>query len=558
MKKLTTADFIKRAIMKHQNNFNYDKVVYLNAKSKVIITCKKHGDFEQMPYDHLRGNGCLECNGRKKITKEEFIEKANKVHNHNFIYDKVVYLNNKAKVIITCRKHGDFEQIPANHLKGNGCLDCSGLKRLSPQEFIEKANKVHNYKFNYDKVKYINRDTKVIITCRKHGDFKQIPRNHLNGNGCIMCNRQKTTTQEFIEKANKVHNHNFIYDKVAYVNNSTKIIITCRKHGDFEQIPANHIKGHGCLDCSGLKKKTTKEFIEKANKIHNYNYNYDKVAYLNSTSKVIITCKKHGDFEQIPNDHLNGSGCDECKRNKISIQEFIEKANKIHNNNFIYDKVAYLNKSTKVIITCKKHGDFKQTPNDHLKGHGCLQCSGLKKKTTQEFTEKANKVHNYKFNYDKVAYVNNSTKIIITCKKHGDFEQIPNDHLNGSGCQKCKSSRGEKHIYEVLQKLNIKYESQYKFDDCIHKRRLPFDFAVFLNDKVGLIEFHGEQHYKLNKFFHSKSKIKYKEYLTRDKIKEEYAKSNNIDLLIIPYYEIFNIELLINDFIKKLSSSLPI
>ena len=142
--------FVNKAKSFHNNIFNYDKVVYVNSNSKVIITCKEHGDFAQVPQDHLRGNGCVECNGRKKITKQEFIEKSNKIHKHNYNYDKVIYVNKIEKVIITCKSHGDFLQIPSNHLKGHGCMECSGKTQKNTQRFIIEANKKHNYRYNYE------------------------------------------------------------------------------------------------------------------------------------------------------------------------------------------------------------------------------------------------------------------------------------------------------------------------------------------------------------------------------------------------------------------------
>ncbi|WP_134351103.1 hypothetical protein [Flavobacterium psychrophilum] len=419
--------------------------------------------------------------------------------------------------------------------------------------FINKASLYHNDAFNYDKVVYVNSNSKVIITCKKHSDFEQVPQDHLRGNGCVECNgRKKITRQEFIEEANKIHNQKFNYDKVVYVNKAKKVIITCKKHGDFLQIAANHLRGHGCMECSGKTEKNTEKFIAEANLKHNFRYNYNKVNYTKAHAKVIITCKIHGDFTQAAYSHLCGIGCAECSgKAQRSTETFIEKAKKIHNNFYNYDNTVYTNKNEKIIITCKKHGDFEQVPNDHLRGHGCCECSGTKRSTTQKFVEAVIKIHKHRYNYDKVEYLNMKTKVIIKCKKHGDFGQIPNDHLNGSGCPKCKSSKGEKIIYEVLKKLNVKFEAQYKFEDCIHKNKLPFDFAVFINAKTKLIEFHGKQHYELNNYFHSKSELKFKECLIRDKIKQDYAEENKIDLLIIPYNQILNIEALVVDFYRK-------
>ena len=192
----------------------------------------------------------------------------------------------------------------------------------------------------------------------------------------------------------------------------------------------------------------TNKFIQKANAIHNFNYNYDKVDYIGGHKKVIITCKEHGDFEQEPSAHLARQGCPTCGKNrahnsqKYTLEEFIEKAKNIHKDTYCYDKVNYIDNKTKVIITCKEHGDFEQLPHNHLFGKGCYDCknekiSETKTLTTQEFIEKAIKVHGYIYNYDKVNYVETHDKVIIVCSIHGKFKQHPSNHLRGSCCPKC-------------------------------------------------------------------------------------------------------------------------
>lgn len=116
----------------------------------------------------------------KKLTKEEFIKRANEVHEGKYNYDKVEYENNKTKVYIICYEHGEFEQRPSEHLSGRGCPKCKGeangeRKRSSKEDFIKKANEVHKCKYDYHKVKYVNNKTKICIICPYHGDFEQIP-----------------------------------------------------------------------------------------------------------------------------------------------------------------------------------------------------------------------------------------------------------------------------------------------------------------------------------------------------------------------------------------------
>lgn len=122
----------------------------------------------------------------------------------------------------------------------------------------------------------------------------------------------KTTQEEFISKAREVHGDKYDYSKVEYKGNKNKVCIICPEHGEFWQLPSSHLKGAGCPNCSGNKKYTTKEFIEKARKIHGDKYDYSKVEYVNSETKVCIICPEHGEFWQKPARHLMGQGCPNC------------------------------------------------------------------------------------------------------------------------------------------------------------------------------------------------------------------------------------------------------
>ena len=127
-----------------------------------------------------------------RLTKEIFIEKARKIHSDKYDYSKVEYVNNNTKVCIVCPIHGEFYIIPDSHLRGRGCKKCGTIRakmknRMKQNEFIEKAAKIHNGKFDYSDVKYENTDTKVKIICPEHGEFLQTPHHHLNGIGCPLC-----------------------------------------------------------------------------------------------------------------------------------------------------------------------------------------------------------------------------------------------------------------------------------------------------------------------------------------------------------------------------------
>lgn len=368
---------------------------------------------------------------------------------------------------------------------------------------------------------------------------------------------KRLTTKEFIEKARKVHGDKYDYSEVVYKNSRTKIKIICSEHGVFEQKPDNHItKKQNCPKCGVLKQAntvtmSTEEFIEKARKVHGNKYDYSKVVYKKSKIRVLIGCKVHGYFQQKPNTHLNGSGCLKCSgKEKLTTKTFIEKARKIHGDRYNYLSVVSNGADTDVVIVCRIHGKFCQTPKSHLSGRGCLKCGGKEKLTTKTFIERAKLVHGNKYDYSKVNYINNYTKIKIICKVHGEYEQLPRSHYNScQGCPKCNTSKGEKVIIKALDSLGILFEKEKKFKDCMDKQLLRFDF--FLPEQNILIEYDGKQHFEPRKFSSNVSDKKAEEVFNnikrRDQIKNKYAKDNGIKLIRIPYYDFDRIEEILKD-----------
>jgi very-short-patch-repair endonuclease len=281
------------------------------------------------------------------------------------------------------------------------------------------------------------------------------------------------------------------------------------------------------------KKLTTIEFIKKAKNIHENKYDYSLITYINNHTKIKIVCSKHGMFEQRPIEHLNGCGCPKCANKNITTKEFIEKAKLIHNNKYNYSLVKYVKSCIKVKIICEEHGVFEQKPNNHLNNQGCPKCANKYKPATKEFIQNAIKIHNNKYDYSLVDYINNNTKINIICEKHGIFKQTPNSHLNGRGCSKCKQSNGERIISKFLNDNNIEYIKEKTFINCKNKKYLPFDFYLF--KKNILIEYDGEQHFRMIKHFNGMNGFHMRQ--KNDNIKTEFAKNNNIRLLRIAYNE---------------------
>lgn len=218
-------------------------------------------------------------------------------------------------------------------------------------------------------------------------------------------------------------------------------------------------------------------------------------------------------------------------------ESFVINAQKKHGSKYDYSKVIYVGNKDKIIIICSKHGEFLQRPNDHLTGYGCKKCQYEKtskenKFTNKEFIEKANKIHSNSYDYSLVKYNGYENKIIIICKKHGEFQQTPHSHLSGNGCRLCRESLGEKKAAKFLLDNNINFEREITFKNLIGDSK-PLFYDFYLPDHKILIEYDGIQHSKAVSFFGGEdSLLKRKKY---DLIKIKYAVNNGFKLIKIPY-----------------------
>ena len=322
------------------------------------------------------------------------------------------------------------------------------------------------------------------------------------------------TLEEIIKKAKKIHGDKYDYSKSVYTKLVEPIEIICPIHGSFFQSPHQHLKGQGCPKCgieARAKKKTdtTETFIEKARKVHGDKYDYSKVEYKGTKSKVCIICPEHGEFWQIPNSHLMGKGCPDCAaevcRNAriLSTEEFIERANKTHGGKYDYSKTVYERSNKKITIICPIHGEFKETPAHHLAGHGCPECAketrAMKRiKSTEQFIADAKKIHGEKYSYDKVEYKGCFEPVTITCPVHGDFSLLPTYHLSGSGCPKCANveSDGEVELYSFIANI-------VGNDNVIKKDRTVLDgheLDIYIPEKKIAFEYDGLYwHCEINK-----------------------------------------------------------
>lgn len=305
---------------------------------------------------------------------------------------------------------------------------------------------------------------------------------------------------------------------------------------------------------------TTEEFIYRARLKHGDKYDYSKVIYKNFSTKVCVICPIHGEFWITPAHHLYGTGCAKCAGvNKRTIDEFISQAREVHGNKYDYSKAKYINSKTKICIICPEHGEFWQTPNEHLLGHNCPKCAAIKRgnlerSSTEEFIRKAIEIHGDYYDYSKVIYVNNRTKVCIICPIHGEFLQRPSDHLQGKGCIKCR--------IEKTRQIN-----QSNTEEFVAKARLvhgdKFDYTptkyTKSNEKVCIIcPIHGEFWQEANNHLRgagcpkcgkedvaSKQSMPFDEFVTRaiqthgtkfDYSKGEYVNANTPIVIVCPIH----------------------
>lgn len=293
------------------------------------------------------------------------------------------------------------------------------------------------------------------------------------------------------------------------------------------------------------KKLTNEKILIREKQIHGNRYKILS-PYVNARKKLDILCCECGNvFKQSIDNHLNKKcGCPVCANNvRLTVNEFIERANSIHGKVYDYSNVNYINVMTKVLITCQKHGAFEQTPMKHLNGQGCPLCG--KEKTiekklsnSKEFIEKANLVHGNKYDYSNVEYKTSKSLIKIKCPKHGEFLQTPNKHLTGEGCPRCKQSKLESEIERLLTENKIDFIPQ------ANKRTLPWldklSLDFYIPSKNIAIECQGEQHFTPVDFGgkgEEYAKEEFEKTIKRDGIKKLLCEENGVRLL---YYS--NIE----------------
>lgn len=297
-----------------------------------------------------------------------------------------------------------------------------------------------------------------------------------------------------------------------------------------------------------MKRLTTEEFVERAMKVHGSRYSYDSTVYKTANDKVEVHCKTdgHGMFYPLPGNHLKGSGCPLCAGNaKLTTGQFISKAMSIHGEKYGYGRAQYVSYFKKVLIECRVHGPFMQTPADHLSGKGCGKCIG-RYKTTSQFIEELVLVHGARYDYSKMVYKGIDNKIEIVCKKHGSFWQKAGSHRKGFGCIYCRNSRGEDAVEKSLERLLVAFEKEKKFGDCYFHKNYPLRFDFYLPEFNAIIEFDGMQHYV------ESWQKSLKRTQRNDDVKNRYCVTHGIPILRIPYSKLEETQSIVEKYVNWL------
>lgn len=424
---------------------------------------------------------------------------------------------------------------------------------MTKEYFIRRATDMYDGRYDYDKVEFVDRYTKVTITCPIHGDFQQTPAQHLHGKGCPMCGKEmetenrKSNVEEFIKKAREIHGDKYDYSKFVYERAKNKGIIICPIHGEFMQSPDLHLRGSGCPKCKGeLRKRHMMmdgdEFIELSIEKYGNRFDLSHVNFVDHKTPVEIICREHGAFMIKPHMFLRGQNCPECGKLahgstfQKTHEQFISEAKEVHGDKYDYSKTKYKKSSEKVCIICheidpltgKEHGEFWQEASCHLQGQGCPKCSPTCKVDKYTFIKKAILVHGDKYNYDNVKYVNAHTPVEIVCPTHGSFWQMPYKHLGEKhSCPTCNNSKLENEIYNGLNELGVDFVREKQFTEL---GGYKYDF--FIEEYKILIECHGVQHFKQIEFFF-KNEERFQKRVEDDIKKYNYAINNGYKIFYV-------------------------
>lgn len=479
--------FLDKANARFNNKFTYIEESFINANSKIKFICPEHGEQSSRVSNHLESKfGCYDCFMDLNIKKEKnknlkerydnFLSKVNKKFKNKFTYIESSFVNDKSKISYICPEHGEQSMLVVSHLRSKtGCVECVD-KTKKINYFIGLANKRFNNKFKYIKSSYVKMSDSIRYICPEHGEVSMMAKHHLNSKtGCVKCTEdiiQKENTEIFFNKAKERFGNKFKYDESTYINNKSMIKFICPEHGKVEMMAIYHISSkYGCNDCSRdsyCNANNAKNFFRKASEKFNNKFQYDVDSYKNSFENVKFICPNHGEMEVIAKNHLESKyGCNKCnddERNNNKFNSFLKSATKKYGNKFKYSKSDFVNNKVKTKIICPTHGEFYNSPANHLATtFGCPECA--KDNDRDIFFKKANEQFNNKFQYDESSYKKIKGNISFICPSHGKIKMNALSHLKSKyGCVKCSNeSQLDTRFNLFVSIANEKYGEKYKY-----------------------------------------------------------------------------------------------
>ena len=575
-------EFLKKAKQTYKSQYTYEDVVYFNSRSKVTITCREHGSFQQTPGKLLAGTGCPSCglerrHKSRRLKKDEVLKRLKSVHGDALRFQINEYENIRQKITVSCQLHGKFQSSIGNLFTGRGCLKCSLAKtahsrRLSNDDWIKKAKAVHGNRYNYKDTCYDGANNKLTIICRQHGPFEIRASNHINKKqGCRKCvqpnaswastkRKPRVSPEKFLERFFLAHpTKKLRVDIATYENMNSQVRVKCIEHGNFAAKPSNLVRGSGCPKCahnsnSESRRLPLNDFIKRCSSLYNDAYEYDYVEYKNLHEYILVECPQHGIWSVIAANHLHGkSGCPSCQKLKqteklqkytrLSDGEFFSRCEQMHGKTYDYKKSDFQGVMQIMRIGCPKHGWFEQRAGAHMSGKGCPSCgreiANSKLTSSNEYLlAKFEEIHGTRYKYSLDKNTKYATKIIIECEQHGIFKQQVRSHLQGKGCPKCSLSKGENAVALFLERNGIEFEIEFAVPKAGGGNPMRFDFII-PSQKI-LIEFDGQHHFYPVKFggmSEEKAEANFIKVKARDQEKDAWAKRNNYQLIRINYNE---------------------
>ena len=409
-----------------------------------------------------------------KITHKRYKEEFDKKFKGILELRDSKYVSARDKITVYCLKHGAFDRSASALLRDNRsrhpCPECvkelqRNEMRAGWQNYLSKMRSVFDCSnLDFSEVDYKGSQEKIKITCSIHGLFEAIPAVMLSAKkGCPSCGMSKRRSlgaKEILRRLIKVHGNKYEFDLPTNVTTTTKISYSCQLHGKKNGVVSNLLAGKGCRECGRIASShkralTTEKWVKKARKVHGEKYEYAKTKYVNSKTKVIITCPDHGDFKINPSNHISPGlkrGCNECSGGKVvnwdnskkrlSQTEFLKRVTKAAPSNLDFSKSIYKGQKNTVTVICKLHGEFEAWPNNLFNGQNCPDCAAVitgnkRRVSSKEIEERIILRFGNKYEIDKSSIKMVTEHVRLKCAKHGWFTGLVSNLMVSSGCPKC-------------------------------------------------------------------------------------------------------------------------